>query len=71
MLNKVNSSRLGGLCTDQSSNFGVDHSDGRAPKDGRLGGRASVSGGSQVRVAEEGRHPSEGHGGLRPRSPKQ
>ena len=32
----------------------MDQSDGGAPKDGRLGGRANVSGGSRVRVAEEG-----------------
>jgi len=44
-------------CTDQSSDFGVDHIYGGAPKAGsigRLGGRASVSRSMRVRVAKEG-----------------
>jgi len=56
-------------CTDQSSNLGIDQSHGGAPKAGstrRLGGWASVSGSSRVRVAEEG--VTSRRGALRPRT---
>ena len=54
---QVDSSRLGGLCTDQSSDSGVDQGHGGAPKagsTGRLVGQGRVSLGSRIRRAEEG-----------------
>jgi len=55
-----------------SSDFGVDHSYGGAPKVGstrRLAGRAKVSISSQIRAAEEG--AASRRGGLGPRQSKQ
>jgi len=54
---QVNNSRLGGLCTDQSSDLDVDHNHGGASKagsTGRLARRAKVSVSSWIRATEEG-----------------
>ena len=53
---QVKSSRLGGLCTDQSLDLGVDQSHDGAPKAGStrsLAGQDRVSVSSRIRAVEE------------------